>query len=107
MRFLFFKIFMIRAERRFIIGASGDLAELFGGIQPSKQAAELARKAISLGEDPTHLTKQAGIDAQKAGRKKAGLFGGAERHLAELRNLVTSIEGKQVMAASTRRANRK
>lgn len=81
--------------------------EMFSGVQPSKQAAGLARKAISLGEDPTALTKQAGIAAQRDGRNKVGFFGEAERHLQTLRAVVNSIEAKYAMDESSRRINKR
>ncbi len=79
---------------------------MFGGVQPSKQAGNLVRRAISLGEDPTHLTQQAGMAAQRDGRNKVGFFGKAERPLNSLREVVQSLEGQNAMKAS-RKANRR
>lgn len=85
-----------------------NIVDMFGGVQPSKGAAELARKAISLGEDPTALTQQAGFAAQKGGRSKAGFFGEAGPYLNNLKEIVGSIENRRAMGESARRlANRK
>lgn len=84
-----------------------NFTEMFGGVQPSKQALYFARKAISLGEDPTALTQQAGIAAQRDGRNKVGFFGRAEQPLSNLKAVVESIERSNTMAASSRKANRR
>lgn len=84
-----------------------NFVEMFGGVQPSKQAANLARKAISLGEDPTALTQQAGRAALGDGRNKVGFFGEAGRSLNVLKDVVRSIEGRQVMNESARRINKR
>lgn len=91
-------------ERR--INGSRNFAEMFGGIPPSRQAADLARKAILLGEDPAVLTQQAGIAAQADGRSKVGFFGKAEQHLDTLRIVVTSIESEKARRELLRRANK-
>lgn len=82
-------------------------AEMFGGITPSRQAVDLARRAILLGEDPTALTQQAGRAAQIDGKSKVGFFGKAETHLIALRGVVTSIECGKAMDESRRRMNKR
>ena len=84
-----------------------NFADMFGGVQPSKQAAGLARRAILLGEDPTYLTQQAGMAAREDGKSKVGFFGRAERPLNDLRDVVRSIEGRKTMDQSARKINKK
>lgn len=83
-----------------------DMLKMFGGIQPSKQAEDLARKAISLGQDPTALTQRAGKVAILDGRTKVGFFGQAETYLNSLKGVISSIEGKEAMNESRKRASK-
>jgi hypothetical protein len=83
-----------------------DAETMFGGIQPSRQAIGLAWKAISLGEDPTALTLQAGIAAQRDGRRKVGFFGEAGKYLSGLKIVVDSIERGNAMTESARRTRK-
>lgn len=84
-----------------------NFVEMFCGVQPSKQAVDLARRAISLGEDPTALTQQAGMAAQKDGRSKVGFFGEGGRHLSTLKKVVLSIENTKAMDASRKRIEKR
>lgn len=81
--------------------------EMFGGIQPSRTAVELARKAMSLGENPIYFTRQAGRAAQEDGRNKVGFFGKAEESLRSLRSTIESIERGRIMNQSSGRFNKK
>lgn len=92
-------------ERRF--DTSQNFTDIFGGVQPSRQAVDLARRAIFLGEDPTALTREAGKAAQKDGRSKVGFFGKAGDHLNTLKAVVTSIEDGKAMAESRRRISKR
>ena len=89
------------------LNGSPNFVEMFGGVHPSRQAANLAKRAISLGEDPTYLTQQAGIAAQRDGRSKVGFFGGAERPLNALKDVVGSLEGKKAMDESRKRIDKR
>jgi len=88
-------------ERRF--NGPQNFVDMFGGVQPSRQAVNLARRAISLGEDPTALTQQAGIAAQRDGRHKVGFFGEAGKHMQNLKDVVRSIEGRITMQDSAKK----
>ncbi|MDZ4227672.1 MAG: hypothetical protein U1E54_00330 [Candidatus Levybacteria bacterium] len=83
-------------------GLSGqpNFVEMFGGVQPSRGAVELVKRAISLGENPTALTQQAGRIAQKDGRNKVGFFGAAEQPLSSLKDIIASIERNKYMEKS-------
>jgi len=91
-------------ERRFF--EPSDIRAMFGGIQPSRGAEGLVKRAISLGEDPTALTQQAGAAARQDGKNKVGFFGKAEEPLNVLKDVIMSIEGRREMNKSARKASR-
>lgn len=89
------------------LGGQPNFVEMFGGIPPSRGAVKLVRKAISLGENPIHFTRQAGRAAREDGRNKVGFFGKAEEPLNSLQSTIESIERGKIMDQSSRRFNKK
>ena len=67
---------------------NGHSGEMFRGLTPSIGLRELTNKAFGLGLDPTLIINRAVQAAREEKRNKVGAFGGAEKHVRGLEEVV-------------------
>lgn len=80
-----------------MVSSNCEAKRMFGQLKPSRQAAEVVKRALDLGVDPSKTIRDATQAAIEQGKAKVGMFGGAEEPLRDLGKKLDATQGDRTL----------